>query len=145
MSGISGWLLSGQRVGSPVNLSGLARLIIIAPFFAPIVFPFDRQIARLFDWLGYGGEPIPIFAFVLDQYDFLLKCQGVHNIFDALTCKSQMATNLKVYDFQLFELAICFFCGALPAPHWTFRRVCGATILEVALRVRSDRREVDNV
>ena len=98
-----------------VGTSRLGRLTIALPFLALVLFVFDNQIARIFDLSRSGESLIPGLPLISDQYEFLLNCSGVPNIFDKLVCRKGMAESLKLYDFRIFEwciwlsLTLCIF------------------------------------
>ena len=92
-----------------MDKSGLVNVTFLASLVVPLVFLFNRPIGSLFDALGLGPKFIPAVLDISDRYDFLLNCRSVKNIFDNLTCKSQIANNLNIHDFQLFGLLTWFF------------------------------------
>jgi hypothetical protein len=83
------------------------RLTLVAAILVPaILFAFDRQAAQLAATFDFATRALPDSAFLSKQYEFLLNCRYLKNIFDNLPCKSLMARSIKFYDFQLFELVV---------------------------------------
>ena len=87
-----------------IDQSRLVEVMFAASLLTPMAFLFSKPIGQVFDALGYEGKLFPGFIDISARYDFLLNCRSVKNIFDNLPCKSLMASNLDIHDFQLFGL-----------------------------------------
>jgi len=91
------------------DASWLTQAAFILALVAPLaVFIFEQQAMSVVAALGLEGKLFPS-AILLAQYDTLLNCGWLTNVFDSASCKDYMSRNLSLSDFQLFELLIGIF------------------------------------
>ncbi|WP_407174454.1 hypothetical protein [Bradyrhizobium sp. STM 3562] len=85
---------------------GLARALLALPFAAAIALIFGQQLFRFWKALGLGMLSPQGVSFIQKQYDFLLNCRYLLNVFDIAACKSKMIGQLNPFDFALFEMFV---------------------------------------
>jgi hypothetical protein len=84
----------------------IARAPMLLPFVAIPAFVFDGRFEKVWELLGWSKLSIPSSTFIESQYDILLNCKYIADVFDPTSCKSGMASQVRLFDFELFKLFI---------------------------------------